>query len=236
MRIVHISDSHISLAQPDRANDLQACVDLINASAEQVDAVVHTGDVAHEAAAEEYTIAKQCLEQLQAPYFVMVGNKDKREAMSDAFLDNKRMQLHSGFVQYMIDRFPVRLIMLDTLSEASNKGRFCQARLKHLQAMLESDDKPVSLFMHHSPFEVSAIPDPYQFEDWSEVDALADMLNNYDHVTGIYCGHIHRTIMGRLNGLQVSAISCMATDLRKGKMSDAERAAPMVMTHILGSS
>ncbi len=229
MRIVHISDSHISLDHPQRTADLRACIDVINSATEQPDVVMHTGDITHNGVAAEYTIAKQQLDELKAPYFVMPGNKDKRPSLIDAFADGQTICQGDEFIQYAVDRFPVRLIVLDTLSDDSNKGLLGDARFEHLSAMLAAEPlKPTAVFMHHTPFEVAAIPDPFQFENWQEVDKLRDLLSEHHQISGIYCGHIHRSIEGKLGELNVSAISCMATDLRKGELTAEQRQMPIL--------
>jgi len=222
---------------PQRTADLQACIDAINASDKQPDAVMHTGDITHNGVAEEYNIAKQQLDALKAPYFVMPGNKDKRPALIDAFADGQSIKQGDDFIQYAVERFAVRLVVLDTLSVNSNKGLLGDARFKQIKAMLEAEPlKPTAVFMHHTPFEVGAIPDPFQFEDWQEVTKLRALLNSHQQISGIFCGHIHRSIDGRLGDLNVSAISCMATDLRKGELTDEERQMPILRFHELNQS
>ena len=229
MRIVHISDSHISVDHPQRTADLRACIDAINVAAEQPDAVMHTGDITHNGVAEEYNIAKQQLDELKAPYFVMPGNKDKRPALIDAFADEQTIHQGDEFIQYAVDHFAVRLIVLDTLSGNSNKGLLGNVGFKHLKAMLEAEPlKPTAVFMHHTPFEVAAIPDPFQFEDWQEVDKLRALFSVHRQISGIYCGHIHRSIEGRLGDLNVSAIACTAADLRKGDLTTEQRQMPIL--------
>lgn len=236
MRIVHISDSHISLDHPQRTADLQACIDVINSASEAPDAVIHTGDITHNGAAEEYNIAKQQLDELKVPYFVIPGNKDKRPALIDAFADERSIHKGDEYIQYAVDRFPVRLVMLDTLSDSSNKGKLGDARLQHIKTLLEAEPlKSTAVFMHHTPFEVGAIPDPFQFEDWEEVVKLRALFSLHRQISGIYCGHIHRNVDGRLGDISVSAISCMATDLRKGELTKEERQAPILRNHLLRS-
>jgi len=234
MRIVHLSDSHISLEHPQRTADLRACIDAINTDANTPDAVIHTGDITHNASAEEYNTAKEQLDKLKAPYFVIPGNKDKRPELIDAFVDGKTINRGDEYIQYAVDNFDVRMVMLDTLSDNSNKGRLGDARFEHLQAMLEAEpNKRTAVFMHHTPFEVGAIPDPFQFEDWDEVHRLRKLLATHSQIIGVFCGHIHRSIDGRLGDLSVSAISCMATDLRKGELTDEQRTMPILRWHTL---
>lgn len=228
LQIIHISDTHISKDEPQRLKNLENCVHAINALDETPDLVVHTGDITHHALPQEYHNARQLLDELKAPYFVMAGNKDKRPELLTEFSDSRYQLPMQGWVQYSIEHYPVRLLMLDTVSDNSNKGKLCSERLEHLERMLAADTtKPVALFLHHTPFEAVGIPDPYQYEDWDDVDKLAKVLSKFPNVTGIYCGHVHRFIDGEIAGIKASAISCLAADLRKGEITDEERRQPV---------
>ncbi len=228
LQIVQISDTHISNDFPQRLSDLENCVRVINDLDTLPELVVHTGDISHNGASEEYHSAKDVLNQLNAPYFVMAGNRDNRTELLAAFADAKYQLPTDGWVQYSIEKYPVRLLMVDTVSEGSNKGQLCEARLRHLEKMLMADtSKPVCLFLHHTPFAAVGIPDPLQFEDWGDVDKLAAILSRFGNIRGIYCGHVHRFMEGEIAGLTASAISCLAGDLRKGDVSEAQRKLPV---------
>jgi len=232
MKLVHISDSHISHLHPEREKNLEACVSSINSSQPAADVVIHTGDIVHDGRPDEYITAHRLLNKLNAPYFVMGGNRDRRETLINEFADGQYIKSNNTYIQYAVEQFDVRLIVIDTMSDHSNKGRICHARMAHLASMLnENPTKPTAVFMHHTPFRVGAIPDPEQFEDWDDVHKLRDLLDQHQQITGIYCGHIHRSIEGMLGRHPVHAISCMASDLRKGEMSPEERAAPMLKFH-----
>jgi len=228
LHIVHISDTHISNDKPQRLADLKNCIREINNLPQPADVVVHTGDISHDGLAQEYCNAKQELDQLNAPYFVIPGNRDNRAALLKEF-DNKRYGLtEGGWVQYSLDQYAVRLIMLDTLCEGTNKGALCEERLHHLELMLAADNKkPVALFLHHTPYLATGIPDPYQYEDWNDVEKLKSVLARFDNIKGMYCGHVHRFIDGEIAGIKASAITCLAGDLRKGAVTDEERKLPV---------
>jgi 3',5'-cyclic AMP phosphodiesterase CpdA len=224
MKIVQISDSHISVDHPARTVDLDVCIQQINALTEPADLVIHTGDITHNGLTEEYYIAKQKLDSLRAPYYVLTGNRDNRAELINAFADGKSIHCDDRFVQYSIDQFDTRILVLDTLCEHSNKGQLCAERLDLFEKMLNTDSNtPTLLFMHHTPFEVPPIPDPFQFEHWSEVEQLQQLLADFPNVTEVFCGHVHRNVKGNIAGLPASAITCMARDLRKGEMTDEER-------------
>jgi hypothetical protein len=158
----------------------------------------------------------------------MAGNRDKRIELLSEFADKRYKLAANGWVQYSIEQYSVRLLMVDTVSEHSNKGQLCAERLEHLEEMLLADTtKPVALFLHHPPYEAVGIPDPFQYEDWNDVENLTALLSQFTNVCGMYCGHVHRFIDGSIAGVQASAISCLAGDLRKGEVTDAERKLPV---------
>jgi Icc protein len=232
MRIVQISDSHISRNHPARATELKACVQHINALDPQPDVVVHTGDISHDGFAEEYAVARQILDDLAAPYLVLAGNRDKRQELIRAFSDGDHIRLDMEFVQYSVERFEVRLIIVDTVSGTSNKGRLCQTRLAHIERMLLQDtSRPAVLFLHHPPFEVSVAPDPFQYETWEEVKALEGLIAQHSQIRGVFCGHVHQNIESAIGAVRATTVTCIATDLRKGKAVLPAVDLPMIKTY-----
>ncbi len=237
MRIIHISDSHISVDKPVREDDLRRCIQRINETTPKADAVIHTGDISHDGLTVEYVTAKRHLTDLEAPLFVLAGNRDNREELIDEFADNQTISKGDRYIQYSVETFPVRLIILDTVSvtgntrhsSGSNKGRLCKERLSHLKTMLGADTtRPVAIFMHHSPFEATSIPDPFQFEHWHEVERFHELLAGHPDIRGIFCGHIHRNAKAEAGGIPIRAITCMACDLRKGEITPEERSEPAI--------
>jgi len=190
LQIVQITDTHLSIDVPQRMHDLEKCVHAINNLEVPVDLVVHTGDITHNGLAQEYHSARQLLDQLDAPYFVMPGNRDKRVHLLNAFKDKRFALPAQGWVQYSIEDYSIRLLMVDTVSNHTNKGELCDQRLAHLEKMLSADTtKP--------------------------------------NICGLYCGHVHRFIDGSIAGINASAITCLASDLRRGDVSEADRKMPV---------
>jgi 3',5'-cyclic-AMP phosphodiesterase len=232
MRIVQISDSHISLDHPDRAADLEACVHYINATGLQPDVVVHTGDVAHNGLADEYDVARRILDRLAAPYFVLAGNRDKRSELIEAFSDDDHLRPGMDFVQFSVERFAVRLIIVDTMSRQSNKGGICSRRLSDVSRMLAADtSRPAAVFLHHPPFDVTVAPDPFQFELRTEADAILAELDRHSHICGLYCGHIHRGFEVKLGSLPASVVSSVAADVRWDKHLHPDGSLPVLKVH-----
>src|SRR6185437_3386987 len=167
MIIAQISDTHISLDAADagcRAADLGRTLADINALDPAPDVIIHTGDVVHGGRREDYAAAASLLTTARAPVYIAAGNRDDRETLRQSLSRWVRPAFESGFLDYVIEDFPVRLIAVDTLSSASNKGDFSPERARRLTALIAAEPRrPTAVFMHHPPFVVSVGPDPLNF-------------------------------------------------------------------------
>lgn len=235
MIIAQISDTHIDLDGPNgaaRCRNLESCVAAINRLEPRPDAVIHTGDLTHNARPAEYEAARRILRNLRSPLFVAAGNRDNRAEIRAAFTADRYLLPATLFVQYSVDTYPVRLIAVDTLDPKSNRGEFCQARADSLRATLaEETTKPTVVFMHHPPFEVRESDYPVQFESWEGVERMGRALAGHGHVVGMFCGHTHRNAAGELGGVRVSSTPSVAVDLRLGRYPAAFEGVPVFKLH-----
>ena len=156
--------------------------------------------------------------EARAPVYVLAGNKDDRANLRAAFSASGYLAPGSGFIQYAIDGFPIRLLLLDTLSTTSNKGDFCAERARHLIEMIDADPtKPIAVFAHHPPFEVLVGPDRIHFEDAAAMERLREALQHSGRVVGLFCGHVHRPTTGAVGRIPATVATSLATTLRKGE-------------------
>ena len=119
MIIAQISDTHLALDTPDadqRIRDFALTVADLNALDPSPDVIVHTGDIVHNGRRDEYAQAAATLAKARAPVYVVAGNKDDRANLSAAFAACGYLAPDSDFIDYAIDDYPVRLIVLDTLA------------------------------------------------------------------------------------------------------------------------
>ena len=217
MRIAQITDTHLALDVSSRTEDLARCVAQINDLDPLPDLVIHTGDVSHHGLPEEYAVARDIMEQLKSPWFVMAGNKDNRAQMFDAFLQCGIPRSGIPFVQYALDDFDLRIVCLDTVSEKSNKGDLCGERLADFELMLDCEPgKPTVLFMHHPPFEISTIPEPFQFERRESAAEFLEIVAEHPEIRQIFCGHVHRPYEALAGKVPAIVMTAVAVDLRKG--------------------
>jgi 3',5'-cyclic AMP phosphodiesterase CpdA len=234
MIIAQISDSHIALDTPDaerRLSDLALTIADINTLEPQPDAIVHTGDVVHNGRPDEYAAAAAILTKARAPLYVLAGNKDNRANSRTSFQAGGYLAANFPFIQYAIDRYPVRLIALDTQG-SGNKGEFCPKRRQHLTDLLAADAaKHTAIFTHHPPFLVTEGPEALHFENWDTVILLRRALSRSGKVVGVFSGHVHRAAWGDVEGIPATVMPAIATTLRHGQYPAHLNSRPVYQVH-----
>lgn len=235
MIIAQISDTHIALDTPDadrRRGDFERTVADINALDPQPDVVFHTGDIVHNGRADEYAVAMAILAGLKAPVYVIPGNKDDRVNLHAAFAGAGYLSPDPGFIDYVVEDFPVRLIALDTLVPTSNKGDFSGGRIANLARWLDEETaKPIAVFCHHPPFAVPVGPVAINFVDAETMEEFAGTLQRSNRVAGIFSGHVHRAAKGQVGKIPVVVVPCIATTLRYGDYPPHMKTRPIYYLH-----
>src|SRR5690348_9125564 len=168
MIVAQISDTHIALDTADaerRLREFASTIADINSLDPAPDVIVHTGDIVHNGRADEYAQAAEVLAKARAPVYVLPGNKDDRENLRAALAAKGYFEQDHAFIDYAIEDYPVRLIALDTLSPGHARGDFRREQAEHLCALIDAEPKkPIAVFTHHPPFEVTVGPDRFHFE------------------------------------------------------------------------
>jgi len=234
MIIAQISDTHIALDIPDadrRLTDLALSVADINALVPLPDVIVHTGDIVHNGRQDEYAQAAAILADARAPVYVLAGNRDNRTALREAFSEHGYLSPNCDFIQYAIERYPVRLLALDTLS-GGNMGEFCRERLRHLVSLVAAEvTKPIVVFAHHPPFEVTEGPEPVHFESRDSMSKLQAALRHSGRIIAVCSGHVHRAVSSELKGIPAIVAPSIATALRYGSYPLHMRQTPVYYVH-----
>jgi 3',5'-cyclic-AMP phosphodiesterase len=209
MLIAQLSDPHFMpnvrlFGRLDTAGFLERAVAHLNTL--ELDVVLITGDLTNDGDEQVYAAFAGIVSGLRAPYFVLTGNHDDRELMRQRF--GAGYMPEGGPLTYVIDRFAVRLIALDTLVPGETWGRLGPEQLAWLDARLgEMPERPTVVALHHPPFRIGI-----GHLDWSmlrDADALAAVLGRHRQVERVVCGHVHRSIQCRFAGtLAQTAPSC----------------------------
>ncbi len=160
MLIAQISDTHIAAADKQTygivpmAENLARCVAHINGLIPKPDLVLITGDVANDWCIDQTLRAKSILDGLDCPYYIIPGNHDDRGHIWDVFGGKACPERVDGFINYVIDGYPIRMIGIDTLETGESGGVLCATRLAWIKERLAEDQQtPTLLFMHHPPAE-----------------------------------------------------------------------------------
>ena len=196
--LVQLSDPHIGAewAASDPAAGLEAAIDAVRALGASPDAVLVSGDLADHAADEEYEQVRALLGQIDAPYYVLPGNHDDRDAL----------HRHFGVpgaggepVQYAVDLGPLRLVRRAIVVQ--------DGRLSWLEETLEAaPDVPTVVAMHHPPFTIGIAPWDAIALRPSDRGKLGDILARHEHVERVLVGHVHRAISTELGGRPVMSV------------------------------
>jgi len=218
--IAQISDTHILAPESDhpaaqlRADCLQECIADINR--QQPDVVIFTGDTVQHGQPDEYARLRELLAPLEAPLYLIPGNRDDKSALCAAFGDKLYLPTNGSFLHYTVEDYALRLVAIDSTSPGERKGVFCAEREAWLDAALrEQPNRPTLLFIHHPPFDVD---DHYVggYRRSEEADALAEVVSRHAQVVGMLCGHVHCPVERAWAGTQASVMPSVAVDVRKG--------------------
>lgn len=235
MIVAQISDTHIVHGVPDadrRVADLERTIADINALDPRPDVIVHTGDITHGGRPEDYALVASLFRAARAPVYVAPGNRDHREHLRAALAGGACRAAGSPFLDYSIEDFAVRLIAVDTVTTASNKGDFCAERVRRLLERIDADRaKPIVAFMHHPPFVVTVGPDALNFTSPEPMHRLQQALQHSGRVIGVFCGHVHRSTGGWIGAIRAMVAPSTATTLRKGDFPLHLRDRPIYHLH-----
>jgi len=204
MLIAQLSDPHVGVpgtllyGRVDTAEFLKRAVAEINRLEPLPDIAVLTGDCVAVGELPEYEYLREILAPLTMPLFVIPGNHDAREPLRDIFGTDGYLPA-DGFIHYVVDDYPLRLVALDTHIPGENGGVLCDERLAWLDRTLAAaPDRPTLLMMHHPPFATGI--EHMDKSMLANPDAFATVVARHKQIERILCGHLHRAIDRRFAG------------------------------------
>lgn len=230
MIIAQITDLHLRTdgrplkGRVDSEAALNAAIEHLNRLEPRPDLVLVTGDLVNKARKQDYQGLRRKLDRLNMPSYVIPGNHDERDMIRRYFGDCGYLPDDGDFLHYTIDddRYPLRLIGLDSKRLGHDGGEMCDVRLRWLDDTLNrAPDRPSLIFMHHPPFVTGiGFMGVKRFEGGLEMEAI---IARHNQVQRIVCGHAHRDVTVRWGGTVASIASSlvfqMSLDLRHGAKS-----------------
>jgi 3',5'-cyclic AMP phosphodiesterase CpdA len=193
-RFVQISDTHIGFNRPantDVAGTLDAVIGKINALAEQPDLILHTGDLTHQAKADEFDTLDQRLRSLrQRNVFYVPGEHDLTGDDGHIFRDRFKKMWQS------FDHNGVHFVGLNNCAQLDGLGNIGTEQMDWLAKDLSglADSTPVVVFAHIPLWAL------YPKWGWGTKDSeqALGLLKRFGSVT-VLNGHIHQ-VMQKVEG------------------------------------
>ncbi len=225
MLIAQITDLHVktpgklAYGKVDTARFMADCIDSLLALKTVPDLVIVTGDLVDFGEPEEYRHLRAFLDRLPMPLYLIPGNHDGRDTLRAAFPDHSYMP-KTGFLHWVIEAYPVRLIGLDTLVPGESRGALCYERLAWLEEVLSASDRPTLIAMHHPPFQTGI--GHMDRIGLTGADDFAALLDRFPQVCRVICGHLHRPITTLMGRAIVSTCSSPAHQVTLDLRADAE--------------
>jgi 3',5'-cyclic-AMP phosphodiesterase len=217
MLLCQISDMHIvpagmlAYGRVDTAAMLERCVRKILSLPRQPDAVVATGDLTDHGSADEYALLAELLAPLPMPVYLVAGNHDDRGALQRAFPQHAYLAGDDPFIQYAVDDFEVRLLVLDTTIPGEPGGALCAQRLQWLDRALRASQCPTIVAQHHPPLATGLT----MMDEMGLADPAGEesVIAHHPQVQCVIGGHYHRTAQARFAGTVASICPSTAHQL-----------------------
>jgi Icc protein len=201
--LAQLSDLHIceEWEGVDPAAQVERVVEAIRALPNPLDAVLVSGDLADDGSPESYGRARELLERLGAPVYVLPGNHDDRGRLREAFA---LPGAGEEPINYTAEIGELRLVLLDSIVPGRDAGEYSEERLRWLDETLsERPEAPTLLALHHPPL-------PTGVPEWDAInltatdrEALAEVVARHPQLRIIVGGHLHRTAAGAVGGRAV---------------------------------
>ena len=204
--LLQITDTHIfadekeTLDSVDTHSSLKEELNLARNNDWPMDAVLLTGDLAHDPVTVAYERLLNILTDIDKPVFCLPGNHDDPELMYQ--LLNKQ----NVYTSKSLEIGQWLIVMLDSFlpNTHTHAGYLKQEELDFLDKTLnENLDKHVLVCLHHPPVKIGS-----EWMDSMRLNNPEDFFNildEYDHIKAVLWGHIHQEFTSERRGVRLMA-------------------------------
>ena len=213
MLIAQITDVHLGFdpTNPDEFNRqrFDAALRTLTDLGPRPDLLLVTGDIANDGddgEAQSYRRFREAIADLPFPVYPLMGNHDARRPFLEHFPE---VPTADGFVQYSVEGYALRILVIDTLEEGRHGGAFCETRAAWLAGRLdEAPDRPTLIALHHPPI-ATGIPWLTENPEAEWIGRLRSVVEGRKNVVAMVAGHVHRPIVSGWAG--TTLIVCSST-------------------------
>jgi 3',5'-cyclic-AMP phosphodiesterase len=206
IRIVQITDTHLCAGSDammlgiNPRDSFTDVVDLVRQQQKQIDCILCTGDISQDASVVAYQYFYEVISSFAAPQLWLPGNHDLPDNIVQAVgADNDCLSK-----VYSIGRWDI--VMLDSSLRDHTHGSLSDTELAFLdEALSKSQDRGQNILVcvHHNPVPVQA----RWLQNvclWNSED-LFKIIDKYEQVQGVLCGHVHQDLQIERKGVTVMA-------------------------------
>ncbi|TCM71105.1 Icc protein [Acinetobacter calcoaceticus] len=196
--LIQITDTHL-MADPDSTflninpeESFHAVMQDIGLRYPDLDALVHTGDLAQEADPMTYSRYLTFMRLQQINFFHIPGNHD----------DLQRFPFKQALpIPTVIDLDPWYIVLLNSAVAGQVDGWIDQDQLQCLEPILEQyQDKYVILACHHHPIDMKSYwIDQHKLKNSPEI---LQVIAPYKNIKAVICGHVHQDSVNVWNNIQ----------------------------------
>lgn len=212
LRVLQISDCHLYAAANRRLagvvteDSFEDILTLARSSFRDIDLILATGDLVHDASQEGYTRMCKHLSVMGAPVYCLPGNHDIPMVMAEAIrgvveqtrVTTPQVKRHHNWV----------VIMLDSTIPGREGGHLDELQLQILEdGLTQHPDCHALICLHHHPVPIgSAWMDKMALNN---PDPFFRILDRHPRVRGIIWGHIHQAFDAERHGVKL--LGCPST-------------------------
>ncbi|UQA49377.1 3',5'-cyclic-AMP phosphodiesterase [Vibrio sp. ED002] len=205
IKLIQITDTHLfaadegSLLSVRTADSFEAVVKEVLHRQVQFEYILATGDISQDHSAESYQRFAEGIAPLEKVCFWLPGNHDFKPNMGTV-LPSPQIQS----VEHLLLGEHWQLILLDSQVVGVPHGRLSDQQLSLLEEKLSDyPDRHTLVLLHHHPLLVgSAWLDQHTLKD---AEAFWQVVDRFENVKGILCGHVHQDMNVLYNGIRVMA-------------------------------
>jgi 3',5'-cyclic AMP phosphodiesterase CpdA len=211
IRFAHLSDTHIGpqrefeLYGAATAPRLERLVEHLNACHEEIDFVVHTGDVVSDPDAASFRLAGSILSGLKKPCYLVNGNHDSADGLRGIGAGaHGQPVIHGGTkLDYHFSVGAERFLVLDARGpdEIDPAGELTEEQLRGVERWLSEHAERVTIFVHFP-----ALPLDCAWLDRMMLIGNGEALHRVlvphaSRVRGVLSGHVHRGMQSWQDGI-----------------------------------
>jgi len=215
--LIQITDTHILppgevlYGEVDTARHLDETVTTINRMRPLPDVVMITGDLVDRGDKQSYLHFIELIKPLKMPVFVLAGNHDNPQLMSEVFASTPYFPASNKIFQYAIEDFSFRILALNSRGDGTDLPEFGDRRLAWLAHQLDQSPEPTLIAIHHPPMMTGIELGDMGGSEWYR--GLKSILAEHDHVKIVICGHCHTDLCGRIGSVPVYMAAATANQL-----------------------